>query len=137
MIDDKFKQNFEIYNYNIPEEEIEKLFLGCRLVVLPYESATQSGIIPISYYYSRPVIVTNVGCLPEFVDQEKTGFIVEKKEEEIANRVLELINDENKLINYSKNAKLKLNIELSLENMINEFIDIYIKILNKGEKYDK
>lgn len=47
------------------------------MVVLPYESATQSGIVQIAYGFEKPVIVTNVGGLPEVVEHKKTGFIVE------------------------------------------------------------
>ena len=46
------------------------------LVVLPYESATQSGIVQIAYGFEKPVIVTNVGGLPDVVIEGKTGYIV-------------------------------------------------------------
>ena len=45
-------------------------------VVLPYLSATQSGIIQIAYNFDKPVIATNVGGLAEVVIDGKTGFIV-------------------------------------------------------------
>ena len=41
--------------------EVEKYFAACDVVVLPYESATQSGIVQIAYGFEKPVIVTNVG----------------------------------------------------------------------------
>jgi len=45
-------------------------------VVLPYLSATQSGIVQIAYNYDRPVVTTDVGGLPEVVHHERTGFLV-------------------------------------------------------------
>jgi glycosyltransferase involved in cell wall biosynthesis len=60
----------------VPDETVEDYFQACDLVVLPYVSATQSGIVQIAYNYSRPVVTTNVGGLPEVVRDGETGFVV-------------------------------------------------------------
>ena len=61
----------------IPDREIEKFFAACDLVVLPYVSATQSGIVQIAYGFEKPVVVTNVGGLPDVVEDGKTGYVVD------------------------------------------------------------
>ena len=70
------EQNIEVIDGYTPDHEVEKYFAGCDLVVLPYESATQSGIVQIAYGFEKPVIVTNVGGLPDVVIDGKTGYIV-------------------------------------------------------------
>jgi glycosyltransferase involved in cell wall biosynthesis len=60
----------------VPDETVEDYFLAADLVVLPYVSATQSGIVQIAYNYDKPVVTTSVGGLPEVVVPEKTGFLV-------------------------------------------------------------
>lgn len=70
------KENILIFNGHIPITEVEKFFTSSDLVVLPYESATQSGVIQAAYGFEKPVLATNVGGLPDAVDDMKTGYIV-------------------------------------------------------------
>lgn len=65
-----------IVDHYVPNEEVEKYFCACDAVVLPYRSATQSGIVQIAYAFDRPVIVTAVGGLPDVVEDGVTGFVV-------------------------------------------------------------
>lgn len=69
----------EVIDSYTPDNEVEKYFAGSDLVVLPYESATQSGIVQIAYGFEKPVVVTNVGGLPDVVTDGKTGYVVEEK----------------------------------------------------------
>lgn len=71
------ENSVRIFDNYIPDNEVEKFFASCDLVVLPYESATQSGIVQIAYGFRKPVVVTNVGGLPEVVEDGKTGYVVE------------------------------------------------------------
>ena len=45
-------------------------------MALPYHSASQSGIVQIAYSFNIPVVVTNVGGLPEYVEKGVSGEIV-------------------------------------------------------------
>jgi glycosyltransferase involved in cell wall biosynthesis len=60
----------------IPNEAVAGYFCAADAVVLPYLSATQSGIVQVAYHYNRPVIATSAGGLPETVVHGRTGYIV-------------------------------------------------------------
>lgn len=74
----------------IPNEDVAKYFSAANAVVLPYRSATQSGIVQIAYNFDAPVIATPVGGLPEIVIDGKSGLITKDSEPaSIAEKVLE------------------------------------------------
>ncbi len=73
----------------IPNDEVKRYFSGADCVVLPYRSATQSGITQVAYHFERGMVATNVGGLPEFVRDGETGFICEPAPESIADALLE------------------------------------------------
>ncbi|MEE9224889.1 MAG: glycosyltransferase [Bacteroidota bacterium] len=64
-----------VSNY-VPNEKVRVYFSAADVVVLPYVSATQSGIVQIAYNFNKPVIATRVGGLPEAVRDGETGFLV-------------------------------------------------------------
>lgn len=68
----------------IPDHEVRFYFSAVDVVVQPYKTATQSGISQIAYHFNKPMIVTNVGGLPEIVPDGKVGFVVEKSGSAIA-----------------------------------------------------
>lgn len=85
----------EVTDGYTPDNEVEKYFAACDLVVLPYESATQSGIVQIAYGFEKPVIVTNVGGLPDVVTDKKTGYVVEaKNSQQLAQAVIAYYKDD-------------------------------------------
>lgn len=60
----------------VPNEMVGRYFSASDVVVLPYVSATQSGIAQIAYNFDKPVIATAVGGLSEVVIDGETGYIV-------------------------------------------------------------
>jgi len=63
-------------NRFIPDSEVSTYFSASDVMALPYHSASQSGIVQIAYSFNIPVVVTNVGGLPEYVEKGVSGEIV-------------------------------------------------------------
>lgn len=81
----QLNEYIELHSHYIPDEEIKYYFGACDLVVQPYRSATQSGISQLAYHFEKPMIVTNVGGLPEIVKNEETGYVTEVNPTAISN----------------------------------------------------
>ena len=60
----------------VPNDRVRLYFSAADVVILPYLSATQSGIAQIAYNFDKPVIATRVGGLGEVVIDGETGFLV-------------------------------------------------------------
>ena len=56
-----------VRNEHVPEEAVPSLFAAARCVVLPYLEASQSGVGARAKGYGRPLVVTDVGAIPELV----------------------------------------------------------------------
>lgn len=74
------QDKIKVINKYISNEEVARYFQLSEVVVLPYRTGTQSGILNIAYGYHKPVVITDVGGLAEFVDADHTGVVVERAE---------------------------------------------------------
>ena len=78
----------------IPDHEVNRYFCAADLVVQPYKNATQSGVSQIAYHFEKPMVVTNVGGLPEIVPNEKAGFVVNPDSQEIADAIVRYFDED-------------------------------------------
>ena len=68
----------------IPDSEVNRYFSAADIVAQPYKTATQSGVTQIAFHFGKPMLVTNVGGLPEIVPDGKIGYVVEPDSKQIA-----------------------------------------------------
>src|SRR3979411_991979 len=73
----------------IPDNDVKYYFGAADVVVQPYRSATQSGVTPLAYHFEKPMIVTNVGGLPDLVPDRTGGLVAEPTAASIANKIKE------------------------------------------------
>ena len=68
----------------IADDDVKYYFSAADCLVLPYRTATQSGVTQIAYNFSLPMIVTRVGGLPEIVPDGRVGLVCEPDADSIA-----------------------------------------------------
>ena len=70
-------QDVHVFPNYIRDDEVKDYFSAADLAVLPYRSATQSGISSVACHFIVPMVVTDVGGLRETVGARNTGIVCE------------------------------------------------------------
>ena len=107
----------------IADEDVRYYFSASDCLVLPYRSATQSGVTQIAYNFSLPMLVTNVGGMPEIVPDGRVGLVCEPSTDGILEGLKRIYssNTLNTLIaNFPEEKK-----HFSWAAMCNKLLDVY------------
>jgi len=85
----KLESRIKLHIRYINDHEVPLYFSAADLCVLPYKSATQSGITQIAFNFNLPVICTDVGGLAEMVTDGYTGYVIKGNDPEVlGNKIL-------------------------------------------------
>lgn len=112
----------------IPNENVKYYFSAADVVVLPYKSATQSGIVQIANNFNKPVISTNVGGLGEIVKNGYNGYLVNPEKDELASAIVKFYK-EDKGNEFAEKVK-KETEKYSWDKFAKELID-FVRTSNK------
>lgn len=74
-------ENIVLLDGFIEDSIMDALFNSCSVVVLPYRHASMSGVVFSSAQFSKPVICTQVGALPEYLEDNQDSFLCDNSEE--------------------------------------------------------
>lgn len=97
-----------VVNKFIKDSEVGRYFCASDIVAQPYKNATQSGVTQIAYHFEIPILVTNVGGLPEMVPHQKVGYVVQKDASEIAQALTDFYSAK-------RESEFKLNLKAEKE----------------------
>lgn len=125
-IKDEQRQNLEIQHRFIPNSEVPRFFRRAAVVVLPYTEASQSGVVPIAYAFGKPVVVTNVGSIPEVVKDGASGFVVAPDDPvALAAALVQILGDGELRRTMAKNAQGMAETELSWDAIAKRTVEVY------------
>jgi len=117
----KLDKKVKLFNHYIDDSEVTNFFSAADVCVLPYRSATQSGITNISYHFEVPVISTNVGGLAETISHGRTGLIAEEANEKSLLKQIKNFYDIYNPIEFAQNIQ-QYNKENSWQNYVNKML---------------
>jgi glycosyltransferase involved in cell wall biosynthesis len=89
LIEMSGNKNIYLFNAYIPDDEVSLYFSSADICVLPYRSATQSGVTGTSFHFEVPVVATDVGGLRETLKDGQLGVIVEPEDPEALVKAIE------------------------------------------------
>ncbi|MDX1583226.1 MAG: glycosyltransferase, partial [Thermoanaerobaculia bacterium] len=84
-VEERVKLDFRF----IPDDEIAAVFAASEVVVAPYRREAQSGVALTAFHFGRPVVATEVGGLPEIIEDGANGFLVPPGDPETLAAVLD------------------------------------------------
>lgn len=116
------KENIKVFDRYIGDDEVPLFFSACDVTVLPYKSATQSGITSIAYHFEVPLIATDTGGLKETIKHGITGLIADKPEVSLIKQRIEEFYSGNTAADFRSEIR-KLKEELSWKKFAKELID--------------
>jgi glycosyltransferase involved in cell wall biosynthesis len=118
--------NFEIINRYITNEEIAELNQLATLVVCPYFSASQSGVVMTSFAFNNPVLATNVGALPEVIENGKTGILIDRPDSDLlAKEIIEFFENSDRINKFRDNINIKYSkTEYSWSDIANQYYNL-------------
>lgn len=110
----------------IPDSETEYYFSSANIVALPYNKHpfdTHGGVGALAISFNKPLIVTDVGGLPEYVKDDR-AISPPNNFEELAQKIIIILKDESLLKKLSDDSK-NLSKELTWDKIADKTIEIY------------
>jgi len=128
----KDEYNIEIINRYIPDDEVATIFRQASLVVLPYTQASQSAVIPVAYAFEKPVVTTRVGCLPDVVEDGRTGLIVPPHDAPaLADAIIKLLQNDTLRKTLGRNGYVMMKAQLGWEKISSITFNTYKKVIDE------
>lgn len=126
---------FELNDRYIDREEVIRLFDKSQVIVLPYLEATQSGVAAYALGRGRPLVATNVGALPEYVDNKSSGFVVPPQSPDKLADAIELILANEAASVYFGERALEIGLEAcSWQHMADSSVRLYNALVARAHK---
>lgn len=124
------KDNIVVFEQYIPDDMVSTLFSASDALVLPYRSATQSGVVALAYQMELPMIATNVGALGTTVKESGTGLVVpQPTHSDIAKGIKDFFDQNNNIEEYRENLK-KEKKRLSWDNFTKSIESFFHSLKN-------
>jgi len=123
----KLEKKTLFINKYLSDNEVAPLFSAADVCVLPYRTATQSGIVGIAYHFGVPVISTDVGGLKEMIEPFNTGIVLPEAVPTLLNNAILRFFNENLGTLFEENI-YKFKEKYSWDSLGEEIIKLYKSI---------
>jgi glycosyltransferase involved in cell wall biosynthesis len=124
------KNQIELINDFIPEEDVAGLFQRSTISVLPYIEASQSGVAALSYGMGTPIVASDVGGLREIIKSEKDGILVPPGDAQaLANAIIRLLSDRTMQNQMQTAALARCQQDLNWSNIAAQTFKIYSNLI--------
>ncbi len=125
----------EVINRWVADEDVPGLFEQADMVVLPYTSASQSGVLAIAAAFGLPVVASRVGGLPEQVIDGQTGLLVEPDSASaLAAAIERLLDDPPLAARLGEGLQREFEEQRSWEKAAERLLDVITRLRQAGNE---
>jgi glycosyltransferase involved in cell wall biosynthesis len=111
---------------HIEMADIGRFFHASDIVAVPYKSGSQSGVLQLAYSFAKPVIVTDVGCFKDVIEDGKTGLLVPPDDStQFAQALIQLLDSPENANKMGQAGRSYAETELSWEGIAAETEQVY------------
>ena len=119
-----------IYCTNMPWEEAMIELQRSSILIIPSRIESIPQTIKEAYYFKTPVIATNVGGIPEIIDNNKTGILIPTENPSaLIESINSLLIDDLKIKTLTENAYKFVLTNYSWDNLLDKYINFYKNLL--------
>ena len=122
--DNNLQDRIRLHTRYIPDKEVPVYFSAADVCVLPYRTATQSGITGMAYHFEVPLIVSNAGGLSETVKEDKTGIVLTELSSSGISKAIRKFLDNNLKTGFQENMR-KYKSKYSWDSLAGSIIEFY------------
>jgi len=116
-------------NQYVPNEELGQYFDLADVVVLPYISATQSGVVQLAFGFGKPVITTRVGGLHEVVHDGVNGLLVPPRDARaLATAIVRALRDHQLRQRLGAAGLARVRDRFTVDRMVEQTAAVYARV---------
>lgn len=124
-VEEKKLTNIEFVGFR-QGEALEEIIKGARFTLIPsiwYDNLPNTALE--SFQYSKPVIASNIGSLPELVVNNENGYLFESANVDDLVEKIKLLDDDNRVRDMGANSRLRLETKFSPEEHYNALMKVF------------
>ncbi len=134
LLEESNKMNIDWYPYFLPEQELYERINKANVIVLPYKSISQSGVLLLALYFRRFIITSNLPAFKETLRGFSDDMFFESENpKSLAQLMMKYVDgqiDTQKQMNVIEN----LNMQYSWRAAASKTIELYKKITKESSK---
>lgn len=120
-----------VYCTNVPWEEAMTVLKSSQLMVVPSRMESSPTTIKESFFLKVPVVATNVGGIPELIENGKTGILIHPEDPLLlAKTVNELMNDKKRQKTLTDAAYVLIIKNMTWNDVLPMYVNYYENMLN-------
>jgi glycosyltransferase involved in cell wall biosynthesis len=126
------KNNLEVNNYTLSDEDFADCFRRSSIVVIPYIEGSQSGPLLLACSFGKAIVCTNVGAFGEVIQNGVNGLLIEPNNSKaLSDAIKTFLSDEELRKKMGAKAKEKANVELGWEKIALQNFEIYKNLIQE------